>query len=296
MAYTYFPGCCMHGFARHCQDSLYAVFNALGLELRELPSWNCCGATTYIAVDEYQAFALGARNLAMAEQIGLEVVAPCTACYMILKKTQDYLNRYSDMRAKIDTALATAGLRYEGKVQILHPLQVLLRDVGVKGLKAKVKQPLRGLNVAPYYGCLIARPYALSDGFSLEAFDAFIPALGANLVDFELKAHCCGGSLPGTIEEVGHRLVYILLHQAKLAKADALVTVCPLCQLNLEAHQGKIKRQYGEDVTVSIPYFTQLIGMALGLSEKALGLEKLLVPLRWEVREEGSAAHAPAAA
>ncbi len=181
--------------------------------------WNCCGATTYISVDEYQAFALGARNLAMAEKAGLEFVAPCTACYMILKKTKDYLARYADLREKIDTALATIGLHYEGKIEILHPLEIILRDVGVKGLKAKVKRPLRGWNVAPYYGCLIARPYALSEGFSLEAFDAFIPALGANLVDFELKARCCGGSLTGTIEEVGHRLVYILLSQAKLARA-----------------------------------------------------------------------------
>ncbi|MFB3922245.1 MAG: CoB--CoM heterodisulfide reductase iron-sulfur subunit B family protein [Terriglobia bacterium] len=296
MAYTYFPGCCMHGFARHCQDSLYAVFNALGLELRELPEWNCCGATTYISVEENQAFALGARNLAMAEKLGSEIVAPCTACYMILKKTKDYLARYPELREKIDKALAAIGLRYEGKIEILHPLEVLLRDVGVKGLKAKVKRPLKGWNVAAYYGCLIARPYAMSNGFSLEGFDAFVPALGANLVDFELKARCCGGSLTGTIEEVGHRLVYILLHQAKAAKAHALVTVCPLCQLNLEAHQGKIKSRYQDDVTIPIPYFTQLIGMALGLSEKALGLEKLLVPLRWEAEGKAFAAREPAAA
>lgn len=296
MAYTYFPGCCMHGFARHCQDSLYAVFEALGLELRELPEWNCCGATTYISVEENQAFALGARNLAMAEKLGREIVAPCTACYMILKKTKDYLARYPELREKTDAALAAIGLRYEGEIDILHPLEILLRDVGVKGLKAKVKKPLKGWNVAAYYGCLIARPYALSDGFTLDAFDAFIPALGANLVDFDLKARCCGGSLTGTIEEVGHRLVYILLHQAKLVHAHALVTVCPLCQLNLEAHQGKIKRSYGDDVTIPIPYFTQLIGMALGLSEVALGLHKLLVPLRWEVAEKSFAAREPAAA
>lgn len=296
MAYTYFPGCCMHGFARHCQDSLYAVFNALGLELRELPSWNCCGATTYISVEECQAFALGARNLALAEKVGLEVVAPCTACFMILKKTKDHLERYADLRSRVEDALATVGLRYEGKAEIRHPLEILLRDVGVKGLKAKVKKPLRGWNVAPYYGCLIARPYALSEGFTLEAFDQLVPALGANLVDFELKARCCGGSLTGTIEDVGHRLVYILLHQAKLAKAHALVTVCPLCQLNLEAHQGKIKRQYGDDVTIPIPYFTQLIGMALGLPEKALGLHKLLVPLEWDAGEKAFAAREPAAA
>lgn len=294
MAYTYFPGCCMHGFARHCQDSLYAVFDALGLELRELKDWNCCGATTYISVDEHQAIALGARNLAMAEQGGLEVVAPCTACFMILRKTQDYLARYAQLREEIGRALATVGLEYQGTAKIFHPLEILLRDVGVKTMRAKVKRPLRGWNVAPYYGCLIARPYALSEGMTLEAFDAFIPALGANLVDFDLKARCCGGSLTGTIEEVGHRLAYIILHQAKQNNADLLVTVCPLCQLNLEAYQRKIKSKYGDDVTIPVPYFTQLIGMALGLSEKALGLHKLLVPLDWEVGEKGLAAREPA--
>jgi heterodisulfide reductase subunit B len=296
MSYTYFPGCCMHGFARHCQDSLYAVFGALGLELRELPDWNCCGATTYSSVDEHQAFVLAARDLALAEQAGLEVVAPCTACLMVLKKTKDYLARYPALREEVGRALATTGLRYEGKVEIRHPLEILLRDVGVKVLKSKVKRPLRGWNVAPYYGCLIARPYPLSDGFTLEAFDQFIPALGANLVEFEMKARCCGGSLTGTIEEVGHRLVYLLLHQAKRDSADVLVTVCPLCQMNLEAHQGKIRKLYGEDVTVPIPYFTQLIGLAMGLSEHALGLHKLLVPLRWEMKETAFAAREPAAA
>jgi heterodisulfide reductase subunit B len=286
----------MHGFARHCQDSLYAVFNALGLELRELPGWNCCGATTYSSVDEHQAFVLAARDLALAEQVGLEVVAPCTACYMVLKKTKDFLGRYSDLRGLIERTLSAGGLHYEGKVEIRHPLEILLRDVGVKALKAKVKRPLKGWNVAPYYGCLIARPYALSQGMSLEAFDQFIPALGANLVDFDLKARCCGGSLTGTIEEVGHRLVYVILNQAKRNNAHVLVTVCPLCQLNLEAHQSKIKRRYGDDVTIPIPYFTQLIGMALDLPSEALGLHKLLVSLSWEVREKAFAAREPAAA
>lgn len=296
MAYTYYPGCCMHGFARHCQDSLYAVFGALGLELRELKDWNCCGATTYISIDEDQALTLAARNLALAEQAGAEVVAPCNACFAVLKKTQDYLARYPKLRAKIDPALKKVGLRYEGKAQILHPLEVLLRDVGVKGLKEKVKRPLKGWKVAPYYGCLLVRPYALSGGFTLEAFDAFIPALGADLADFELKARCCGGSLTGTVEEVGERLVYIILQQAKRLHADTLVTVCPLCQLNLEAHQAKVVRRYGEDVRIPVPYFTQLIGLALGIPEESLGLEKLLVPLPRELVEKAQAARVPLAA
>jgi heterodisulfide reductase subunit B len=282
----------MHGFARHCQDSLYAVFSALGLELRELEDWNCCGATTYISIDEHQAMTLAARNLALAERAGLELVAPCNACFMVLKKTQDYLARYAELRAKILPALSKAGLHYEGKVPIRHPLEILLRDVGVKTLKEKVKRPLKGWKVAPYYGCLLVRPYELENGFTLEKFDAFIPAIGATLVDFELKARCCGGSLTGTIEEVGERLVYIILEQAKRGGADALVTVCPLCQLNLEAHQGKIVRRYGEDVRIPVPYFTQLIGLALGVPEKLLGMEKLLVAIPRDLTEEVRAAQA----
>jgi len=296
MAYTYFPGCCMHGFARHCQDSLYAVFRALGLELRELEGWNCCGATTYISIDEDQALTLAARNLALAERQGGELVAPCNACFMVLKKTQDYLARYQDLRGRIVPVLNKAGLRYEGKVQIRHPLEILLRDVGVKALKERVKRPLRGWKVAPYYGCLLVRPYPLDNGFTLDKFDAFIPALGATLLDFEFKARCCGGSLTGTIEEVGQRLVHILLQQAKRGNADVMVTVCPLCQLNLEAHQGKIVRRFGEDVRIPIPYFTQVIGLALGIPEKELGLEKLLIPLPEELLAGVRATPATAAA
>ena len=273
----------MHGFARHCQDSLYAVFRTLGLELRELEGWNCCGATTYISIDENQALTLAARNLALAERARGELVAPCNACFMVLKKTQDYLARYQELRARILPVLDKAGLHYEGKVKIRHPLEILLRDVGVKALKERVTRPLTGWKVAPYYGCLLVRPYALDNGFTLDKFDAFIPALGATLVDFEFKARCCGGSLTGTIEEVGERLVYILLQQAKRCNADVMVTVCPLCQLNLEAHQSKIVRRYGEDVKIPVPYFTQLIGLALGIPSRELGLEKLLVPLREEL-------------
>jgi heterodisulfide reductase subunit B len=216
-------------------------------------------------------------------------VAPCNACFVVLKKAQDYLHRYPELRTKINGALDTIGLKYEDHLKIVHPLEVLLRDVGVKGLKAKVKKPLTGWNVAPYYGCLLVRPYPLSGGMTLEHFDQFIPALGANLVDFELKTHCCGGSLTGTIEEVGNRLVYILLSHARRKNADMLVTVCPLCQLNLEAHQRDIQKQYGMAATLPIPYFTQLIGLALGLPEKVLGLDKLLIPIGKEVAAPAAA-------
>jgi heterodisulfide reductase subunit B len=296
MAYTYFPGCCMHGFARHCQDSLKAVFGELGIGLEELKDWNCCGATTYISIDELQAMTLAARNLAMADRLGREVVAPCNACFMVLKKGRDYLVHYPNLREKIEPALKKVGLKFEGKVQVRHPLEILLRDVGVKGLREKVKKPLKGWKVAAYYGCLLSRPYGLESGVTLEAFDELVPALGAKLVDFELKDRCCGGSLTGTMEEVGGRLVHIILREAKRRGADAVLSVCPLCQLNLEAHQGEIARQYGEDVTIPIPYFTQLIGLALDLPVEKLGLEKLLVPLEPVIKAKREATALAAAA
>jgi heterodisulfide reductase subunit B len=215
---------------------------------------------------------------------------------MILKKAQDYLERFPALREKIQAGLKAIGLHYTNHLRILHPLEVLIRDLGTEKIRAAVRQPLAGCEVAPYYGCLLVRPYPLSPGITLESLDALIPALGARLADFDMKTHCCGGSLTGTIEEVGNRLVYILLRRAKHLGANVLVTVCPLCQLNLEVQQRALLREYREDVAVPVPYFTQLIGLALGLPESELGLHRLLVPLETNSLTQGRTAREHVAA
>jgi len=276
--YTYYPGCSVKGTAQPYETSLKQVFEALELKLEELPDWNCCGATFYISVDETASFVLSSRNLALAEQLGHDIVAPCSACYLTLLKTQDYIQKYPQIRQKVDAALAAAKLTYSGTVKVRHPLEVLFNDVGLDALRNRTRSPLRSFKVAPYYGCQIVRPFQQFDDATYpETMDQLLTALGAEVIDYPVKTRCCGGSLTGTITDVGLRLNYILLKEAQERGANCIVTVCPLCQFNLEAYQKKIIRQYKELTEIPIFYFTQLIGLAFGLQAQKLGLNKHII-------------------
>jgi|Deesub1362B_J571_1020462.scaffolds.fasta_scaffold03714_1 heterodisulfide reductase subunit B len=276
--YTYYPGCSIKGTAKQYEESLLAVFEALDLKLEELSDWNCCGATMYMAVDEEMSFALSARNLALAEKLERDVVAPCSACYLVLLKTQDYIRKYPELRIKIGKALAAADLVYHGTVKVRHPLEVFINDVGLEELQNRVRVPLRSFKIAPYYGCQIVRPYPNFDHSCYpETMDLLFETLGADVVDYPLKTRCCGGSLTGTIEEVGLRLNYILLEEAHRRGANCIVTVCPLCQFNLEAYQNRILKKYNNLNEMPVFYFTQLMGLAFGIEPEKLGLQRQMV-------------------
>lgn len=271
----------MRGMGQAYEESLLPVMRRLGIELTELPDWNCCGATAYMAVDEGKACALAARNLALAESTGpQDLLAPCSACYLVLNKTQHYLADYPRMAESVRSALATTHLKYSGKVRVRHPLDILINDVGEEAIRSKVTQPLRGLRVAPYYGCQIVRPYAtFDDQANPTTMDRLLEALGATVVKFPLKTKCCGGSLTGTVPEAGLRLSYILLKEAIKRGADVIATVCPLCQFNLDAYHDKIAAAW-EPVPVPTVYFSQLMGLAFGISPAELGLGRGLVPMK----------------
>ncbi len=254
----------------------------LGVELQELEDWNCCGATAYMAIDEGKACVLAARNLALAEKSGQQqLLAPCAACYLVLNKTKHYMHEYPSMKDTVDRALSAVGLQYSGNTPVRHPLDVLLNDVGLEAIRQKVSQPLKGLKVAPYYGCQLVRPYAtFDDQYNPTTMDRLLEALGASVVRYPLKTKCCGGSLTGTVPEAGIRMVYILMNEARKRGADCLATVCPLCQFNLDAYHAELMRQYGP-VLVPTVYFTQLMGLAFGLRDKELGLNRAAIPFRW---------------
>lgn len=163
MTYAYFPGCSLRGTGRAYEESLLAVFKALDVKVEELPDWNCCGATTYMSYDEIQSYALAGRNLAIAAKAGRDIVAPCAACYLVLNKTHHYVREYPHIRYVVEKALGSIGLEYAENVKVLHPLEILLNEVGLPRIKAAVKNPLREMRVAPYYGCQIVRPYATFD-------------------------------------------------------------------------------------------------------------------------------------
>ncbi len=284
MKYLYYPGCSLKGTSRGYEESVLAAFEALGVAVDELEDWNCCGATAYMAVDEMKAFALAARNLALAElQDGSEhptLIAPCSGCYLVLSKTQHYLQEYSEVSRMIDGALQAARLRYARTVHVRHPLDILINEIGVQEIARKVRQPLQGLKVASYYGCQIVRPYAaFDDQVNPKTMDNLMQALGAETVDWPLKTRCCGGSLMGTLPEVGVPLSYILLKEALKRGADVVATACPLCQFNLECYQDKMSHQFKERIEIPVVYFTQLLGLALGVSERRLGMHRLLVPM-----------------
>ncbi len=278
MKYAYFPGCSLKGTGKAYEESLLEVLRALGVEVQELTDWNCCGATAYMAVDEMKAFTLASRNLAIAERQGDELMAPCAACYLVLMKTQHYVQEYPKVREAVHRGLGAIGLRYDGKVKVRHPLDIFVNDVGLDAVKARVKQPLKGLKVATYYGCQVVRPYATFDAQDYPVtMDRILEAVGAEMVHYPLKTKCCGGSLTGTVTEVGARLGHILRAEAKRQGADILSTACPLCQFNLDAYQDKRAGQWYEPVKMPVVYFTQLMGLAFGIPAGKLGLGRNIV-------------------
>jgi heterodisulfide reductase subunit B len=257
------------------------VFARLDIKLTELEDWSCCGATAFMSTDEAQALALAGRNLALADQEGgADLLTPCAACYLVLNKTQKRLTDSVTARGQITGALEKVDLHYSGKTKVRHPLDVLVNDLGLDAIKAKVKTPLTDLKVAPYYGCQIVRPYALFDSqHDPKTMDRIIEALGAKAVDYPFKTRCCGGSQTGTLPEVGLHLVYMLLKEAKDRGADVISVVCPLCQFNLDGYQDKVKKVYGLD-PIPVVYITQLMGWAFGIESRKLGMQRTIVSMR----------------
>ena len=281
MNYSYFPGCSLKGLGRAYEESLLPVMRHLGAELNELNDWNCCGATAYMSVDEEQACVLAARNLAIAEKTGpQDLLTPCSACYLVLNKTQHNIADFPQIREDVDRALKTANLTYTGKAAVRHPLDVLFHDIGVEAIKQKVVRPLKGLKVAPYYGCQVVRPYATFDhAWNPTTMDEILAALGAEIVHYPLKTKCCGGSLTGTVPEAGLRMTYILLKEAIRRGADVIATICPLCQFNLDAYHDQIEKHWGP-ARIPTVYFTQLMGLAFGIESRQLGLHRNFVRMK----------------
>ncbi len=276
MKYTYYPGCSLKGTGRAYEESLLAVFHELGVELEELDDWNCCGATTYMSYDEVQSYALAARNLSLAKKTGRDLVAPCAACYLGLHKTQNYVRDYPWIGHIVEHALTAIGYSPDLSVRIRHPLDILLNDIGLPAIKAKVVHPLNGLKVATYYGCQLVRPYALFDNQrEPTSMDQLLAACGATIVDYPLKTQCCAGSQKGTLPEVGLDRIQRLLAGALRVGAETIATVCPLCQFNLEAFQEQAGNAHHFNLPVL--YFTQLLAVAFGIPLKQAGLQRSFV-------------------
>jgi heterodisulfide reductase subunit B len=274
--YTYFPGCSLESTASNYDRSARAVMHALDRNLAELPDWNCCGATGADVLSHLLSIALPARNLAKAQAMGDQIVTTCSSCYLNLYRVNAQLSADPHLQGRLDTVLGEVNLHYAGGVRVRHLLELLVTDVGLKAIAQRVERRLGGLRVAPYYGCLVVRPYAEFDGPDLPmSMDRLMTALGASVVPYPMKTRCCGGVLMTTQRPIALKLVADLLEPVR--DADCIVTVCPLCQLNLEAYQREVGHRLGQSVHIPILYFTQLMGLAFALPESELDLDANLV-------------------
>lgn len=282
--YLFYPGCSMERSARPYLDSTLAIRDDLGIELEDVQDWNCCGATEYISIARTPAFALIGRNLALASrQVNgtNTLVAGCSACYLNLSKTDQYMQEDTKLNGSVNEALAAGGLNYQpGTLKIRHLLDIIYQDVGLDAIRAKVVNPLKGLRIAPYYGCMVARPDKENRFENTEyplALDKLLKALGAEVIDFPLKTHCCGGHMTQISEATAYELIRRLLYGADQYKADILVTLCPMCQLNLDAFQDSVNRHFNTKYHIPTLYFTQMMGLAFGHSAQELGIGREFV-------------------
>lgn len=276
--YAYYPGCSLESLAISYHLSATEVARKLGVELKEIEDWNCCGATAYFHADELLAYALVARNLAKAERMGLDFVAPCSGCYKNAYFTNAYLQQDPELADHINFALEADNLHLDGTLRVRHLIEVFIEDVGLEQIEQSISRPLNGLRVAPYYGCQLLRPR--KDGGDIENpqfFEGLLSAIGAEPVEYALKTRCCGGSLIITSRKAALDMVYKLLQGAADRDADVIATICPLCNVNLELYQKQVNREFGTEFSIPVIYFTQLLGLALGIAPGRLGIGRELV-------------------
>jgi heterodisulfide reductase subunit B len=275
--YPYYPGCSLHSTASEYDISLKAVSDVLGIELKEIKKWICCGASAAHQTSPLLAISLPAKNLAEVEKDNLEeVLVPCAACYARFKTTKYELEHNPELLQDINKIISYP---FENKVKILHPLEILSNGMSTK-IKQSVKNDLSGLKVVCYYGCLLTRPPKVMQFDTCEypvSMDEILKNAGVDVLDWSYKTACCGAALSLTKTEIILKLIDDIFENAKGVGADAIVVACPLCHSNLDMRQDESNKSFNRDHTIPIMYFTQVLGLAFGLKPEDLSLNTHLV-------------------
>ena len=266
MELSYFPGCSLHSTASEYDDSTRAVCQQLGIELRELEDWNCCGSTSAHSVNAELARLLPTRNLEIAAEAGLDLMVPCAACYGRSKA--------AEVAQKEGNGSITGG------IEINHILDVLVQEEILGELGKRVSRPLAGLRAVCYYGCLTTRPPKVTgalDYESPESMDRLLEMAGAEVRPWSFKTDCCGASLTLTRSDVVVRLVDRLLSMAAEAEAECIVVACSMCHANLDARQKEAAAQFGRSYEMPVFYISELLGLAMGLPDTARWWKRHLI-------------------
>lgn len=295
MKVNFYPGCTLKTKASNLERTAKASMAILGIELEEMAEWTCCGANFSLANDNLMKMAAPIRNLARAEKVSSELVTICSACYNVLKRANYAVKNNAEKLEKLNLFLEDSKIldnddQYHGKVNVLHLLELIKEKVGFDNLKKYIKKPLNGLKVAPYYGCQLIRPQKeleIEDQEAPVILHNLIDGLGGDAVDYSTDTECCGSY----VEVIKPREVWLasyrILRQARAAGAKIMITSCPLCLYNLDKHQFDIEKEHSDFKSIPILYFTQLLGLALGLSEEELELNGTKVDPRPVLKESG---------
>lgn len=280
MKFAYYPGCFPEGTSGECDRSTQEVARKLGIELVPLESAPCCGARMFNVVNPELNVALNARTLALAEREHLDLLTICSTCLFTLAQVNARLKQDGALLDKTNRILAANGLEYHGGVNVTHLLWVLVESVGLATLQEQVVRPLKGLRVAPFYGCHTVRPGALlgfEDPWTPSSLEKVIVAMGAEPVDYPGKIKCCGFHIVISDEEIALRIAAEQLQDAKNHGAHCLVTPCPLCHFVLDGYQPKVQRQRKSKIRLPVLHLAQLVGLAIGIEPENLQLSRHVI-------------------
>ncbi len=288
MKIGYYPGCSLHSTGIEYDISTRKICDALDVQLCEVTDWVCCGATPAHQYDELMSIALPAKNLALAARTEnlKELCAPCASCYSRLKFAQ---KKMADESCRKDVE-HIMDEKYPDDIKVLHMLDVITEKVGIEALAEKVVQPLKGVRVACYYGCLITRPPKVTERVRFEnptAMESVMEAIGAEPIDWNMKTFCCGAGFALTQTHVVLELTKKILADAESAGAEVIAVGCPLCHANLDGRQEQINEKFNTNFNTPIFYFTELIGLALGIKAEDLAVQKHLTEVEDFLKERG---------
>ncbi len=286
--YSFYPGCSSQKGASSSNYlvSVQTMCQELEIQLNEIPDWNCCAASIgYGGGGELPRLTQSARNIALSEQhnAGQDIVATCAACWLSTREAAERLHEDQSLLAECNTALAEAGLKLRNQTSIKHMAEVLIEDIGLEAIAAKVKKPLEGIKIAGYVGCQTNRPFGIA-GESFENpqyLDKLVEALGGDAIPgYEKKVQCCGGALAFSEPAKSQEMVKGIIESAYDHGADLIVTPCPVCQMNVEIYQDDINATYGTQFKMPVVYYSNLMAVAFGRSAKDAALNAQIIPAK----------------
>ncbi len=282
MNYGYYPGCSQTGTAKEYDISLRKVIEKLGVSFSEIEDWSCCGATSAHVTNHKLAAALAMRNILLAEQQGLDnIIAPCAACYNRLIMSQHEIFRYPSIKLETEELLSA---KFQREIKVMNVLELFLK-IGINKITENRKRELSDLKVACYYGCLLVRPATITkfdDAEQPTSMEKIVESTGAKTVDWNYKVECCGAAHSIARRDIVVDLSKKILDDAKEHGANVMVVACPMCHTNLDMRQRAMKRTYPGHEDFPVLYITELIGLALGMNERELGIDLHYIDFKYK--------------